>query len=153
MVFLGDIAFYMATLVFAVGVWMIHHSKHHDTGKECRLLKTGGYIVTVISILGMLCTGYYWMKYYSQDAYKKPFPHHEMMSMNGMMGKGGMMGMMKMMGKGNMMGNMDGCMSQMQGKMMDSEMMAKMKGCMMQGMGNMNDGDKEMSKEEHESHH
>ena len=133
MVFLGDIAFYMAVLVFATGVFMVHHACHHDAGKQCRLLKFGGYIVVVISLLGMLCTGYYWLKYYSQGAYEKNHRQHHAM----------------MMGKG-----MQHCMGQMEGKMMDPNMMMKMKSCMMQkGMKPMDPNSEEMSKEEHDSHH
>lgn len=63
-----------------------------------------------------------------------------------MMGKG-MMG-----GKGMVMKNMDQCMSGMKGKRMNQKMMANMKGCMMKDMVNQKAG-KEMSEEEHKSHH
>lgn len=132
-VFLGDIAFYMATLVFAVGIYMIHHAKHHDS-EQCKLLKSGGYIVTTIALLGMLCTGYYWMKYYYGGSYETSSPQ----SMQGMMGgdMGNMMpGMMS--GKGmamnpQMMGQMMGtCLEQMpEGMKMDSAMRGKMKACL-----------------------
>ena len=79
MVFLGDIAFYMAALVFAAGIYMIHHANHHDGEEKCKLLKCGGYIVTVIAVLGFLCTGYYWIKYYAQGAYERPAAHSMMM--------------------------------------------------------------------------
>ena len=89
MVFLGDIAFYMATLVFAAGIWMIHHSNHHDK-ENCKLLRTSGYIVTIVAILGALCTGYYWIKYFNQGVYAKPATQG--MMMHSMMGrKGGQM--------------------------------------------------------------
>ena len=119
MVFLGDIAFYVATFVFAVGIYMIHHANHHDSGKPCKLLRTSGYIVTVISILGALCTGYYWMKYFSQGFFDKPHPAHHSMVMN----KGSMMG--HTMNKGSM----QQCMGQMEGKTMNPVMMEKMKSC------------------------
>ncbi len=95
-VFLGDIAFYMATLVFAVGIYMIHHAKHHDSEK-CKLLNSGGYIVTTIALLGMLCTGYYWIKYYSDGSYKSANPQSMQQGM--MSGMGNMMSGM-MGGKG-----------------------------------------------------
>ena len=59
----------------------------------------------------------------------------------------GMMG-----GKGMVMKNMDQCMSGMKGKRMNQKMMANMKGCMMKDMVNQKAG-KEMSEEEHKSHH
>ena len=116
MIFLGDIAFYLATLVFAVGAFMLHHTRHHDGDKECRLLKFGGYFVITVSILGMLCTGYYWMKYWRQDVYAAPQmmgrAHMGMGNMSGMKMSKGMMGHQMMQG-------MQHCMKQMDGKMMD----------------------------------
>jgi hypothetical protein len=47
-VFLGDIAFFMTTFVFATGISMIHHAKHHDSEK-CKLLSYGGYMVTTMA--------------------------------------------------------------------------------------------------------
>lgn len=85
-VFLGDIAFYMATLIFAVGIYMLHHAKHHDSEKS-KLLSNGGYVVTTIALIGMLCTGYYWVKYFYDGSYKTSSTHsmqQEMMGGNGM---------------------------------------------------------------------
>ena len=140
MVFLGDIAFYMATLVFAVGIYMVHHACHHDSGKPCRLLKSGGYIVVVISLLGILCTGYYWLKYFSQGAYNMPYPKHHSRMMNN--------------NNKGMMSGMGHCMGQMEGKVMDSSMMMKVKSCMMEDkMKSMGSDAEKMSDKEHESHH
>ncbi|MCB0362317.1 MAG: hypothetical protein KDD35_06330 [Bdellovibrionales bacterium] len=158
-VFLGDIAFYMATLVFAVGIYMIHHAKHHDSEK-CKLLNSGGYIVTTIALLGMLCTGYYWMKYYFDGSYKTASPHSMQQMMSGnMMGQmmSGMMGGkgMGMMGQGMpmMMQNVEQCLGQMKGKMVDQKMMESMQSCMQERMGKMGSSQKETNQEEHESHH
>lgn len=131
MIFLGDIAFYMATLVFAVGIYMIHHAKHHDSGKPCKLLRTGGYIVTVISILGALCTGYFWLTYFSQGVFDKPQSAQQSMMMN----KGPMMkGMMQRE-------NMQDCIGPVEGKTMDSAMMKNMKSCLSKQYGQDNDFD------------
>ena len=150
-VFLGDIAFYMATLVFAVGIYMIHHAKHHDS-ERCKLLNSGGYIVTTIALLGMLCTGYYWMKYYLGGSYKAASPH----SMQQMM-SGNMMGQMRsgMMDQGMpmMMRNMEQCMGQMKGRTVDPKMMESMQSCMRQSMDQKGSLQEEVNKDEHESHH
>jgi hypothetical protein len=140
MVFLGDMAFYMATLVFAVGIYMIHHAKHHQS-EQCKLLKSGGYIVTTIALLGMLCTGYYWMKYFYQGAYITASNYSMQQGMMGGNMSGHMMpGMMgnrgMMMGGGQnpqMMNHFQQCMGQMQGKMMGPEMMEQMQICFMGG--------------------
>lgn len=67
-----------------------------------------------------------------------------------MMGKD-MMGGPGMM-KGKMMKNIDQCMAGVKDKKMNQQMMDKMKGCMMQGMTDQGQK-KEMSEEEHKSHH
>lgn len=156
MIFLGDIAFYIATLVFAAGIYLLHHAKHHDHGKECRLLKFGSYFVLTVSILGMLCTGFYWMKYWNHGAYSMKHSTNQPMMRKGMgMNMMGGSNMMSGMGEG-MMQTMQHCMGQMDGKMMNQDMMGKMQGCMMKGMENMpsnTESTKDMSEEEHESHH
>ncbi len=135
MVFLGDIAFYLVTLVFAVGIYMIHHANHHDSGKPCKLLRTGGYIVTVISILGALCTGYYWLKYFSQGAFDKPHPQkHSMMMGKGEMMSGQTMGMMKNI-------DVNHCMNHVEGKTMNHEMMKNMKSCLSKQYGSESNSD------------
>jgi hypothetical protein len=139
MVFLGDIAFYMATLVFAAGIYMVHHACHHDSGKPCRLLRSGGYIVIVISLLGMLCSGFYWLKYFSEGAYSTRQPSHHSMMMNKKMDN-------------DMMGGMQHCMGEMKGKTMDPDMMMKMKSCMKQKGPNPSD-ENGMPKGDHEAHH
>ena len=149
-VFLGDSAFYLGTLVFGFGVWLLFLASK-ETNK---LLKVGGSIVTIIGLLGLFCTGYYWMKYYFDDVYENPYPPHMMQQMmgsggmmKGMMGKGGMMPGMMM----GMMKNMQNCMQNMEGKVMNEEMMGMMKSCMMKGMAM--EGKNKMPPEEHESHH
>jgi len=87
LIFLADIAFLFEILVFAVGIFMLHHANHHDQGKPCRLLKNGGYFVLGASLLGMACTGYYSIKYFAQGAY-----HHASITQH----MGGTQGMHKM---------------------------------------------------------
>ena len=121
--FLADIAFFLEVMVFAVGIYMIHHANHHDQGKPCRLLKSGGYFVLVASLLGMACTGYYSVKYFSQGAY-----HHASAAQH----MGGAQGMHKM--DSAMMGHrgMQGCLQNMQGQMMNSARMQEMQSCLEQ---------------------
>ena len=109
----------MAVLVFATGVFMVHHANHHDGERPCRLLKVGGYIVIVASILGALCTGFYWLKYYGDGVYDRPNFHHT--SKNTSM---------------NMDGQMHRCMGMMSGKTMGPSEMQNMKSCMQNGNTN-----------------
>ncbi len=143
MVFLGDSAFYLAAIVFGFGSVLIFYSCKENS----RLLKTSGYILSVVGILGALCTGYYWLKYYSNGHFDKPYPPHAMkmhLMDKGMKGGMGMMG-----GKGMMMGQMQNCMNHAQGKMMNPEMMKEMKSCMMGG----SNGTPKADGEDHEAHH
>lgn len=148
--FLGDLAFMFEVFVLGVGLVVLHFA----TKENSKLLKASGWIMSVVAVLGMACTGYFYMKYYFSGGFDQPYPQHHMM-------KGNMMGgMMKGQGMGPgrdmMMKNMHQCISQMQGQPMGPEMMQKMKGCMM-GKDMMNRKDsmktKEMSEEEHKSHH
>ncbi len=120
--FLADIAFFLEVLVFAVGIYMLHHANHHDQGKPCRLLKSGGYFVLVSSLLGMACTGYYSVKYFAQGAYHQASYQH----------MGTEQGMHKM--NRTMMGHtgMQSCLQNMQGQMMDSSRMQEMQSCLEQ---------------------
>ena len=155
--FLGDLAFMFEIFVLGAGLVVLYFGLKESS----KLLKASGYIMSVVATLGIICTGYYYLKYYFAGSFDQAYPQHHMMKQSmmqnmmkgGMMGKGMMSGQGMGMMKGMMQKNMQQCMGSMQGKMMNPEMMKKMKGCMMQGMGNMEPGQKEMSKEEHESHH
>lgn len=111
MVFLGDIAFYMATLVFAAGVFMVHQAKQGaSTGSH--FLRRSGYLVIVLSILGASCTVYYWMKYYTQGVYDRPHSFKHSMMMNHANNK------------------LHSCMGGMHGQTMDSSMIEQMRSCL-----------------------
>lgn len=150
--FLGDLAFMFEVFVLGVGLVVLYFANKEDS----KLLKASGWIMSVVAVLGMACTGYFYMKYFFAGGFDTPYPKHHMMQqmMRDGMKKDGMMGRMmkgrRMDGQGMMMKNMQHCMTQMQGKTMGPQMMQKVKGCMM-GQGTMKN--KEMSKEEHESHH
>jgi hypothetical protein len=120
--FLADIAFFLEVLVFVAGIYMLHHANHHDQGKPCRLLKSGGYFVLGASLLGMACTGYYSIKYFAQGAYHHASTQHMW----------GAQGMYKM--DSTMMGRtgMQSCLKNMQGQMMDSARMQEMQTCLEQ---------------------
>lgn len=139
-VFLGDIAFYLATLVFGFGLTLIFFGSK----EKSKLLKSGGYILSIIGFLGALCTGYYWMKYYFDGVYEKANTSY---SMSRNMGDTNHMGMMENPNRASMMLKVQQCMGSMQGNMMDEKMMMDMQGCM---IGKVHGEEKQ---EEHEAHH
>ena len=143
--FLGDIAFMLEVLIFGLALIVFHYGKKEGA----KLLTLSGGFMGVAALLGMVCTGYFYLKYYFDDAFDRAYPTHQMMMKGGMMHGGmmkGGMGMKGSMGSGMpMMGKMKNCMHGMHGKMMDAEAMAKMKSCMMAGSG--------VSAEEHKEHH
>lgn len=123
-------AYSLELLVLATGFVLIYFGSKHSSA----LLKIGGYILTVITALNMLCTLYYGVRYWEDGYFKTPYSHMCPM----MSGQGGM-GMMK-----------DGMMNGDMMKMMD--MMHKMKGQgMMPNPDQMpNNG---TTDEEHKVHH
>jgi len=118
--FLAGIAFFLEVLVFAVGIYMLHHANDNQ-GKPFRLLKSGGYFVLGASLLGMGCTGYYSVKNFTQGAYRHASQH-----------MGSAQGMHQM--NRTMMGHtgMQSCLQNMQGQMMNSARMQEMQDCLEQ---------------------
>ncbi len=71
MMFLSHIAFSLELLVLACGTCLLSFS----FAKEERCInwvKKIGALIIVFSILGMVCTGYYTMKYWLQGAFETP---------------------------------------------------------------------------------
>lgn len=136
--FLGDIAFYLAALVFGFGLVLLYLSSK----EQSKLLKTGAYVLSIIGILGGLCTGYYWVKFYLDGAYNSPWASYALS--NHIMA--GRIGAMSGTNSSKFL-QMQQCMGSVQGKMMDEKTMMDMQGCMMEKVHG-----KEMRKE-HESHH
>lgn len=87
MVFLGDTAFAVELIALVAGAaLLVLASKEGASYKG--LGKIVGYFTIVASILALLCTGYYWIKYWEQGQFDSP------QTMSGMSMMGGM-GMMK----------------------------------------------------------
>ncbi len=68
--FLGDIAFVLESLLLVIGLVIYYFALE----KQSKLLKFAAAIAVVISLLGMLCTGYYWFSYQSQGAFETAYP-------------------------------------------------------------------------------
>jgi len=68
--FLGDIAFILESILLVSGLVIYYFALE----KQSRLLKFTAIVAIVISLLGMLCTGYYWFSYQSQGAFDTAYP-------------------------------------------------------------------------------
>lgn len=63
--FLGDIAFILESMLLTSGLVILYFALE----KQSAILKLAAVIAVVISIVGMVCTGYYWFSYLSQGAF------------------------------------------------------------------------------------
>ena len=70
--FLGDIAFMLEIFVLGMGLIVIHHGKKEDS----RLIKFSGYLMSSISILALICTTYFYFKYYFNGDFDSAYPKH-----------------------------------------------------------------------------
>ncbi len=66
--FMGDIAAMLEIALIGAGLIVLHFA-HKDGAK---LLKSAAYIMLVGGILGLLCTTYYWFKYYQAGVFDVP---------------------------------------------------------------------------------
>ncbi len=162
--FLGDIAVMFEVLILGAGLVVLHFGKK----QSAKLILWAGNLLVAASVAGLICSGYYYFKYFFAGEFEHAYPTAAVqggpmgmgqmsgMMSNGMMGRGmgqGMMGKGQMSMQTMMMNNMQKCMSGMQGKMMDNSMMKDMKSCMMnQAMESQRSADPDNSSD-HESHH
>lgn len=106
MMFIIDIAFSLELIALIFGAaLLIYAVKHTELGMA--LPKFIAYLVMILAILSMLCTGYYTVKYLIGGYFEQPIPMGRMMMKSGSVQKCNMMGNMKngMMGNMPMMGN------------------------------------------------
>lgn len=114
--FLGDIAFMIEVLVLGLGLVVLHFSVKEGSN----LLKWSGRIMVICGLLGMICTSYYYMKYFWAGEF-----HHARHS-----------AMMYRNGSSHMMQDMDHCFSRVSGSMMNTENQELLKSCLQSGAKN-----------------
>ncbi|MBK24575.1 MAG: hypothetical protein CME70_11325 [Halobacteriovorax sp.] len=68
--FLGDIAFMIEILVLGLGLVVIHYGKK----EKSKLLKTSGYLMSIFSILALICTTFFYFKYYFNGDFDSAYP-------------------------------------------------------------------------------
>jgi hypothetical protein len=99
MMFLGHISFSTAIMTLTIGFVLLAWSKKETNASS--LLRFGGTLVIILSLLNFLCIGYYMVRYWQDGYFKAPniISHDPRMSMMGdMKGMKGMMDeKMKMM--------------------------------------------------------
>lgn len=68
--FLGDIAFLLEMALVALGLVLLHRAAKERAG----LLRLAGVVLVATGILGALCTGYFWFRYYGQGGFDHAHP-------------------------------------------------------------------------------
>lgn len=110
MMFQADTAFAGELIALVAGTFLLAWVTKQEVC--CKTFgKVVAYFTIVASILGMLCTGYYTLRYWKEGDFKRPY------SMMSMQGVGGMQGM-------DVMGSMKG--NKGMGMMMNPAMMQEM---------------------------
>ncbi|MBX7147083.1 MAG: hypothetical protein K1X44_07230 [Alphaproteobacteria bacterium] len=66
---MAHIAFIFEVLALAIGLAAIHYGKE----LHARLIKTAGILLVVFATSGILCTGYYAIKYFFMGHYKHAY--------------------------------------------------------------------------------
>lgn len=68
--FLGDIAFILETLVFGIGlvIW------HWGSREKSKMLLFAGRVLAVVAVLTMICTSYYYVCYWQDGAFSHSSP-------------------------------------------------------------------------------
>lgn len=66
--FAGDIAAMLEIALIGAGLVVLYYANKEGS----KLMKTGAYIMLIGGILGLLCTGYWWLKYNTAGAFDYP---------------------------------------------------------------------------------
>jgi len=141
LMFLGDLTFVTEIFVLGIGMVILDLAKKENSN----LLRGAGWIMSVAALLCIICTGYFFFKYYfSKNSYalfSGPFMHHdqykgEMMHGLNRFHHGGMMMNYREMGETKMF---QSCINNLEGKMMGQEQIQMMKRCMTKYFGEMDE--------------
>lgn len=91
--FLGDIAFLLEMALLALGLVLLDRAAKERAG----LVRLAGIVLVTTGILGALCTGYFWFRYYGQGSFDRAYPPmmHAMGEMPMPMHEGGRSGVMR----------------------------------------------------------
>lgn len=80
--FLGDLAFMFEIFVLGLGLVVLYFGKKENA----KLLRASGWIMSVAATLGLICTGYFYLKYFFAGGFDKPYAQHRMMDPSMMKG-------------------------------------------------------------------
>ena len=89
MMYVAHIAWSLGLILVAAGFAALHFAVRESSAH----LKTAGWLLVIGGALGLVCNGYYSLKYLQQGAFETPIAMHQanMMPMQGGMMQGGMM--------------------------------------------------------------
>ena len=135
--FLGDLAFMVEVFVLGLGLWFVFLGR-----KESSKLVTGaGWFMSGAAAFGLICTTFFYFKYWNAGEFDHAYPQHKMMGseMHQMMMGGKSQHMMmnpQMMQnlRHSMMTGITECMQSAQGKTMEAKIMDQIKNCMQSRM-------------------
>lgn len=136
--FLGDLAFMFEVFVLGLGLVTLHFSKKENSN----LLKWAGRLMSTFAALGIICTGYFYMKYFFAGDFdhihhmRKSRNQMEMNMMHSNRQPKHLMMTPQMMenDKKQMLTKMNQCVDQIQGKMMNEENNLMLKNCFLNSL-------------------
>lgn len=76
--FLMDLAFAVGLIAFGVGIAFLIWS-YRSEGAGVALAKVAGYVITLLAVLGILCTTYYGTKYWREGYFHSPIASQMML--------------------------------------------------------------------------
>jgi hypothetical protein len=114
--FLGDLAFMFEIYVLGLGLVVLHFNKREPSV----YLRWSGRLMTVFGVVGLVCTGFFYMKYFLAGEFDHAYH----------MGIKSSYSSRSHSETGNVMPGMNDCLGQIQGKMMNDENMNHAKICM-----------------------
>lgn len=76
--FLGHIAFLLATFAVAIGLSLLQLGQENK-----KLFSLGGWLLTIVGIAGWICVGYYMVHYYYIGNFEHAYPQMSQMMMPG----------------------------------------------------------------------
>lgn len=68
--FLGDIAFMLEILVLGIGLLIIYYGQKVNS----KLVKFSGYMMSIVSVFALICTTFFYFKYFQNGDFDKAYP-------------------------------------------------------------------------------
>lgn len=66
--FVGDIAYALDIALIGFGLMALHYARQEDA----KLVRAGAWIMLIGGVLGLICTGMFWFKYWTAGHFDHP---------------------------------------------------------------------------------